>query len=105
MRRGWEEPRREFVGAPAGKLQSFDREEDRARLSPTAVKAFRNIAERWDLTNPEAAALLGVSQSTWERMKRGAREDSLSQDQMTRISAMVGIFQGPASALCRRRGG
>jgi uncharacterized protein (DUF2384 family) len=78
--------------APAP-LQTFAGEEDRARLSATALKAFRRVGERWRLSNPESAALLGVSQSTWERAKRGARAEALSQDQLTRVSAVVGVFK------------
>ena len=49
--------------------QTFAAEGDRARLSATALKAFRRLSEHWDLTNQEAAALLGVSTSTWDRIK------------------------------------
>ena len=74
--------------------QTFAAEGDRARLSATALKAFRRLSEHWDLTNQEAAALLGVSTSTWDRIKAERWEGDLSQDQLTRISAAVGIFKG-----------
>jgi hypothetical protein len=74
--------------------QTFAQEGDRIRLSGTALKAFSRLAEAWTLTNSEAAALIGVSESTWDRMKRGRRAEILSQDQFTRVSAMVGIFKG-----------
>lgn len=73
--------------------QSFANENDRARLSEVAVKAFLNLARAWELSNAEAAALIGVSPSSLDRLKRGARP-TLSQDQMTRVSALVGIFKG-----------
>ena len=80
---------------PAPKdVQTFADEGDRARLSGTAIKAFRNVAEYWKLSNPVSAALLSTSQSTWERIKRGEWEEALSQDQFTRISALVGIYKG-----------
>lgn len=75
-------------------IQTFADEGDRKRLSEVALKAFRNIAEHWSLTAPEAASLLGVSVSTWERMRRPGRAASLNQDQLTRVSAMVGIYKG-----------
>jgi hypothetical protein len=78
---------------PPGGLQTFAVERDRYRLSATALKAFRRIAERWDLGNGEAAALLGVSGSTWDRIKGDRWEGTLSQDQLTRVSALVGIFK------------
>ncbi len=75
-------------------LQTFSDEKDRDRLSPVALKAFRALAKRWGLANPEAAALLGVSASTWDRVKRGGWDQALSQDQLTRVSALVGVFKG-----------
>jgi uncharacterized protein (DUF2384 family) len=74
--------------------QSFSVEGDRVRLSGTALKAFARLADAWSLSNAEAAALIGVSESTWDRMKRGRRAETLSQDQFTRVSALVGIFKG-----------
>ena len=74
--------------------RSFAAEGDRVRLSRTALKAFARLAEAWSISNAEAAALIGVSESTWDRMKRGRRADTLSQDQFTRVSALVGIFKG-----------
>lgn len=75
-------------------VQNFSEESDRSRLSGTAVKAFRKLADIWRLSNQEAASLLGVSVTTWERIKRGEREGSLSQDQLTRISALTGVYKG-----------
>jgi len=80
-------------GAP-GELQTFAAEADRARLSGAALRAYRALAERWGLSNGEAAALLGVSGSTWDRIKRGTWDQALSQDQLTRVSAVVGVFKG-----------
>ena len=73
--------------------QGFSRETDRLRLSATALKAYRRLVAQWDLTGQQAAALLGVSTSTWERLKPDTVSRSLSQDQMTRISALVGIYK------------
>ncbi len=74
--------------------QSFAAEADRERLSAVAIKAFRALAGQWRLGNADAAALLGVSASTWDRIKRGAWSHPLSQDQLTRVSALVGVFKG-----------
>jgi hypothetical protein len=73
--------------------QTFAAESDRARLSEIAVKAFLALGKAWELSNAEASSLLGVSASTLDRMKRGYRP-TLSQDQLTRVSALVGIFKG-----------
>jgi hypothetical protein len=73
--------------------QTFANERDRARLSDVARKAFLALMKTWDLSNAEASALLGVSASTLDRMKRGSRP-ALSQDQLTRVSALVGVYKG-----------
>ena len=78
--------------APA-EPQTFADPHDRERLSPTALKAFLALMKPWDLSNAEAAALIGVSGSSLDRIKRGERP-VLSQDQLTRISALVGLFKG-----------
>ena len=75
-------------------LQTFASDEDRRRLSSVATKAFVRLSEQWKLDNQEAAALLGVSGSTWDRIKGGRWDGTLSQDQMTRVSATVGVYKG-----------
>ena len=72
----------------------FSGEIDRAKLSPVALKAYRRLVDAWGLTGQQAAALLDVSTSTWERLKPEGKGKALSQDQMTRISALVGIYKG-----------
>lgn len=75
-------------------LQTFAREEDRARLAPAAMAAMKNLAAAWKLTGDDVAALLGVSPSTWDRIRSGKWNQALSQDQMTRVSALIGLFKG-----------
>lgn len=74
--------------------QTFSTEEDRARLSAVAITAFRSMVDIWGLTSSQAASLLAVSTSTWERMRRPDADVKLNQDQLTRVSAMVGILKG-----------
>jgi hypothetical protein len=54
------------------------------------------LAEIWRLTSAEACALLrDISERSWFRMKKGERAGgSLSQDTLTRMSALIGIFKG-----------
>jgi hypothetical protein len=78
----------------AAKPQTFATEADRARLTPTALKAYAALARAWRLSGEEAAALLGVSPSTWDRMRAGRWAGALAQDQLTRVSALVGVFKG-----------
>ena len=79
--------------APAIEPQTFAAESERARLSEVAIKAFLALGKAWNLSNAEASALLGVSASTLDRVKRGYRP-TLSQDQLTRVSALVGVYKG-----------
>jgi uncharacterized protein (DUF2384 family) len=83
------------LGASPGRVepQTFSSESDRARLSEVAIKAFLAVMKAWALSNAEASDLLGVSASSLDRMKRGNRP-TLSQDQLTRVSALVGIYKG-----------
>jgi len=74
--------------------QNFSGEGDRARLTGSAVKAVLRLAEAWKTSNGEGAALLGVSASTWDRMKARTWEGTLSQDQLTRASALIGLYKG-----------
>ena len=70
----------------------------RARLSPAAIDGMVRLAALWRLTSAEICALMGdVSERSWFRMKKGraaGRGGALSQDTLTRISALVGIFKG-----------
>jgi uncharacterized protein (DUF2384 family) len=86
-------PASPLPGVPAFP-QTFAAESDRERLTPTAIRAMKKVAEQWGLKGQEASSLLGVSPSTWDRMSGGKWESSLSQDQLTRVSAVVGVFKG-----------
>jgi hypothetical protein len=84
-----------FAEQPSpGFSDNFADERDRDRLSPVALKAMKGIAAHWRLRGNEIAALLAVSPSTWDRMAAGKWEQALSQDQLTRVSAVVGVFKG-----------
>jgi hypothetical protein len=74
-------------------LQTFTKPGDRQRLSEVAIKAFLALAKAWGLSNAEASRLIAVSASGFDRIKRGDRP-ALSQDQLTRISALVGVYKG-----------
>ena len=75
-------------------LQTFAEEAERQRLTPAALEGIRNLAAVWKLNAEEAATLLGVSTTTWDRIRRKEWRQTLSQDQLTRVSALVGVFKG-----------
>jgi len=67
----------------------------RASLTPAAIDGIVRLAGYWRLTGSETCALLGdMSARTWFRIKKGEGSKALSQDTLTRISALVGIFKG-----------
>ncbi|HEX6822863.1 MAG TPA: antitoxin Xre-like helix-turn-helix domain-containing protein [Candidatus Sulfotelmatobacter sp.] len=65
----------------------------RARLSPAAIVAFFSIVDKWQLRNEDAMAMLGgISHGRYFELKRN-RKGLLSQDELTRISLLIGIFK------------
>lgn len=72
----------------------------RLRLTPSAVDGMVRLASLWQLTAEETCLLLGdMSARSWFRLKkqdslRPDRTLRLSQDMLTRISVLVGIFKG-----------
>jgi len=68
--------------------------EDRKRLSPAAAIGARNIIRIWRMPPASAATLIGVSLGTWYRIRRNHWSGSFTQDQMTRISLLIGIYRG-----------
>ena len=65
----------------------------RARLSPAAIVAFFSIVDKWQLRNEDAMAMLGgISHGRYFELKRNGK-GLLSQDELTRISLLIGIFK------------
>lgn len=66
---------------------------ERERLSPSALKAFFNIMEKWQVRDEDARSLLGgVSNGQFYEMKKQPQR-TLDADTLTRISYLVGIFK------------
>ncbi len=66
---------------------------ERERLSPSAVRAFFNIMDRWKVKDEDARALLGgMSNGPFYEMKKDPAR-TLDVDRLTRISYLVGIFK------------
>jgi hypothetical protein len=61
-------------------------------LSGPALRTFFNIADAWDLNEPEQMRLLGLeSRSTLQSWKRG-QVRKIGRDALERISYVIGIF-------------
>ena len=78
------------MSSAAVKLQ-FD---DRTLLCEAGIRTFLNIADAWKLNVDSQRALLGSpSPSTYFKYKAG-QIGPLSQDILTRISLIIGIYKG-----------
>ena len=87
------------VALPSGPIPkaiaNLGEDSTRAEFTPVAIEAFAKLVEIWRLTAGQAAALLGEGSSrTWFRIKSGERTGTLSQDALTRVSALTGVYKG-----------
>jgi uncharacterized protein (DUF2384 family) len=81
------------LGLDLRKLPDLADGATRARLSAPAIAAFFAIVEKWELRNEDAMALLGgASHGRYFELKKN-RKGLLSQDELTRISLLIGIFK------------
>ncbi len=81
------------LGLDLRKLPDLAAATTRSRLSRPAIEAFFAIVEKWDLRNEDAMALLGgTSHGRYYELKKN-RKGLLSQDELTRISLLIGIFK------------
>ncbi len=66
----------------------------RERLSPSALKAFFNILDRWGVRGEDARQLLGgIPNGPYYEMKKHPEGRVLDADRLTRISLLIGIFK------------
>jgi hypothetical protein len=71
----------------------LSRKENRTRLSPAAIKGLLRIATHWKLRDDDTRALLGgISSGSFYALKNRAAK-TLDEDQLTRISLLVGIYK------------
>ena len=86
-----------FQSAVAGfsvdRLIDLSDRETQERYSRTARLAFFKIIEAWRVRDEDARQLLGgVSNGVYYQLKSGD-DKTLNQDELTRISLLVGIFK------------
>ena len=71
----------------------LSKKENRTRLSRSAARGLLSIARRWKLRDENTRALLGgMSSGSFYQLKSGATK-SLDEDQLTRISLLIGIYK------------
>jgi uncharacterized protein (DUF2384 family) len=81
------EPGHEFDAIP-----DLSRLETRERLSQSAIDGFFAITDKWQVPIKRAGDLLGgMPRSTVYKLKTAAR--TLRQDELTRISHIVGLYK------------
>jgi len=84
------------VGFSWGTAVELSKKENRARLSPAAIKGLLGIAKHWKLRDDDTRALLGgISSGSFYGLKgrAGKTLKTLDEDQLTRISLLIGIFK------------
>jgi uncharacterized protein (DUF2384 family) len=82
------------LGLDLRKLPDFTDAATRNRLSPAAVTAFFKIVEAWQLKKEDAMLLLGgISNGRYYELKRNPKRAALTQDELTRVSLLIGIFK------------
>ena len=81
------------LGLDLRKVPDLTAPATRRRLSPAAIAAFFRIIESWELRSEDAMALLGgVSNGRYYGLKK-SHKGVLTQDELTRISLLIGIFK------------
>jgi uncharacterized protein (DUF2384 family) len=81
------------LGLDLRKVPDITRPDTRKRLSPAAIEAFFNIIDSWELHSDAGMALLGgISNGRYYALKR-ARRGILTQDELTRVSLLIGIYK------------
>jgi hypothetical protein len=83
-----------IVGYPFNILPDLSNQKIRERLSPSAIRGFVRIMEKWGVKETNARKLLGgPSSGTYYGWKAHPQGRKLDQDTLTRISLVVGIFK------------
>ena len=81
------------VGLDIRKMPDLTDADTRQRLSGAAIEAFFRIVENWEVKNQDAMTLLGgVSSGRYYELKK-SRKGLLTQDELTRVSYLIGIFK------------
>lgn len=72
----------------------FAAKSERERLSPSALKAFFTIVDRWSVRDEDARQLLGgVTNGPYYAMKKSPEGRVLDADKLLRISYLIGIYK------------
>ena len=64
-----------------------------AQINAVALKAYARIAATWELHMEEAASLVAMDRFTWMRATKPGSAEQLTDDQLLRISVLIGIYR------------
>src|SRR5690349_13979929 len=79
-----------FCGTTSGDRSNKDVQQ---RLTPAATRGLLKIAKAWEISAEDARLLLGgMSTGSFYNLTKGAVR-RLDQDQLTRVSLVIGIFK------------
>jgi len=67
--------------------------ENRTRLSPAAIRGLLGIATHWKLRDDDTRILLGGMSSGSFYALKSRMSKTLDEDQLTRISLLIGIYK------------
>ena len=71
----------------------LSRKDNRARLSPAAIRGLFRLARHWGLRDEDTRVLLGgMSNGSFYGLKQRSNK-TLDEDQLTRVSLLVGIYK------------
>ncbi|QPZ91788.1 DUF2384 domain-containing protein [Thioclava electrotropha] len=57
------------------------------------LKAYSRLTCAWGLSESEASGLIGIPEAVWSGLKRSDGAPSLTEDQLLRLSASLGIYK------------
>ena len=84
----------EIAGYAVETSSDLSRLDVRRRLSPSAIEGFLRIMELWQIRDTDARQLLGgLSTGSYHGFKKQQAERVLSQDTLSRVSLLIGIFK------------
>jgi uncharacterized protein (DUF2384 family) len=75
-----------------GSMQQRIRTSDPS-LAESGFRAFENVADRWRLTTKEREAVLGLSRSTYARLRAEPAKARLDGNALERLSHILGIYK------------
>jgi hypothetical protein len=80
-------------GFPLEHIPDLSSVSESKRLSPSAMQGFTAIIEKWGFDETYACALLGgIAPSAYQAWKCEPEGVTLSQETLTRISFLIGIY-------------